>query len=125
LCEKVAIRARASEIAGRTLTLKLRDARFRTFTRRSQFTDPTLLAARIFDEARRLLAPEVDGRTAFRLIGVGLSDFVDAATADKGDLVDKRTPKIAAAEGAVAAARGKFGANAIVTGRTLKGDRED
>ncbi|MBL8550177.1 MAG: DNA polymerase IV [Hyphomonadaceae bacterium] len=123
LCEKVAVRARASQIAGRTLTLKIRDAQFRTFTRRSQFADPTLLAARIFEEARRLLAPEVDGFVAFRLIGVGLSDFVDGAQADKGDLLDTRTPKIAAAEGAVAAARDKFGAGAVVTGRTLKGER--
>lgn len=125
LCEKVAARTRAADSAGRTLTLKLRDARFRTITRRLQFTDPTLLAHRIFDAARRLLAPEVDGRTAFRLIGVGLSDFLPASEADKGDLLDSRTPKIAAAEEAMAKARDKFGQAAIVTGRTLKAKQED
>ncbi|NWG54317.1 MAG: DNA polymerase IV [Hydrogenophilaceae bacterium] len=125
LCEKVAARARAADIAGRTLTLKLRDKNFRTITRRMQFPDPTLLAHRIFEAARGLTAPEVDGRKAFRLIGVGLSDFAPAEEADKGDLLDQRTPKIAAAESAVAKARARFGDGAVVTGRALKGKDED
>ncbi|MGE0829093.1 MAG: DNA polymerase IV [Hyphomonadaceae bacterium] len=124
LCEKVAVRARASALAGRTLTLKLRDARFRTITRRTQFTVPTLLAHRLFDVARQLLAPEAKGQTRFRLIGVGLSDFADAAEADKGDLLDARTPKLAAAEAAMAKARDKFGRDAIITGRSLKGQKD-
>ncbi len=125
LCEKVAIRCRAADMAGRTLTLKLRDQRFRTITRRRQIAEPTLLAARIFEIARGLLAADADGVTAFRLIGVGLADFTDALGADKGDLMDARTPKLAAAEGAVAKARARFGANAVKTGRGLKIDDED
>jgi len=125
LSEKVAARLRRADLAGRTLTLKLRDARFRTITRRMQFADATLLAHRIFDAARQLLAAEVDGRTAWRLIGVGLSDFTAPAGADKGDLVDARTPKIAAAEAAMARTRDRFGADAIVTGRGLKRRGED
>jgi DNA polymerase-4 len=125
LCEKVAVRARSADLAGRTLTLKLRDARFRTRTRRLQFTEPTLLAHRIFEAARRLLGAEVDGRVSFRLIGVGLSDFSPAADADKGDLLDARTPRIAAAEAAMARARNRFGDDAIVTGRGLKGRQEE
>ncbi len=125
LCDKVAGRARAAELAGRTLTLKLRDARFRTITRRQQFTEPTLLAQRIFEAARALLAAEVRPGLAFRLIGVGLADFTPAADADKGDLLDSRTPKIAAAERAVAKARGRFGRSALVSARTLKPRRDD
>jgi len=121
LCEKVAARARAADIAGRTLTLKLRDAKFRTITRRMQFPDATLLAHRIFEAARGLCAPETGGGKAFRLIGVGLSDFQAADGADKGDLLDARTPKLAAAESAVAKARARFGTGAVVTGRALKG----
>jgi DNA polymerase-4 len=56
---------------------------------------------------------------------VGLSDFSDAASADKGDMLDTETPKRAAAEAAVAQARGKFGKGAVVTGRALKAGRED
>jgi len=125
LCEKAAARCRASDTAGLTLTLKLKDARFRIVTRRRQLPEPTLLASRIFAHARELLAAEADGKTKYRLIGVGLSDFSDAAAADKGDMLDTETPKRAAAEAAVAKARGKFGRDAVRTGRALKAQAED
>jgi DNA polymerase-4 len=125
LCEKVATRCRASETAGLTLTLKLKDAKFKVITRRRQLPDPTLLASRIFAHARELLAADVNGRTKFRLIGVGLSDFSDAANADKGDMLDTETPKRAVVEAAVAKARGKFGKSAVQTGRALKGSFDD
>ena len=124
LCEKVATRCRASDAAGLTLTLKLKDTRFKSITRRRQLPEPTLLAHRIFETARELLAGDADGRTKFRLIGVGLSDFSDAAVADKGDMLDTETPKRAAAEAAIAKARGKFGKNAVLTGRALKAKEE-
>ena len=125
LCERVAARCRASEIAGRTLTLKLKNASFKIITRRRQLNEPTLLAARIFEVARQLLAADADGRTKFRLIGVGLADFSDAADADKGDMLDRDTPKRAAAEAAIAKARGKYGRDAVQTGRALKSEHED
>jgi DNA polymerase IV len=125
LCEKVAARARASEMAGRTVTLKLKDTRFKIITRRRQSPEPTILASRLFDLARQLLAADADGRTKFRLIGVGLSDFSDAAEADKGDLLDAVTPKRAAAEAAIARARSKFGRHAVQTGRALKAEHGD
>ena len=120
LCEKVAARCRASETAGRTLTLKLKDAKFKIITRRRQLPDATLLASRIFAHARELLHGDANGKTKYRLIGVGLSDFGDAAMADKGDMIDTETPKRAAAEAAIAKARGKFGRDAVQTGRALK-----
>lgn len=125
LCEKVAARARASEMAGRTVTLKIKDTRFKSITRQRQLPEPTILAARVFDVARQLLAGAADGRAKFRLIGVGLSDFSDAALADKGDLLDEQTPKRAAAEAAIANARAKFGKSAVQTGRALKAERDD
>ncbi len=124
LCEKVAMRCRADDVAGRTLTLKLRDKTFKTITRRRQIGEPTLLASRIFETARALLHADADGKTAYRLIGVGLADFSDAATADKGDLMDSRTPKLAAAENAIAKARAKFGKDAVKTGRGLRIDED-
>lgn len=125
LCEKVAARCRASESSGLTLTLKLKDAKFKIVTRRRQLPEPTLLAARIFSAARELLQAEADGKTKYRLIGVGLSDFSDAAAADKGDMLDTETPKRAAAEAAIAKARQKFGRDAVLTGRGLKVHRDD
>jgi DNA polymerase-4 len=125
LCEKVATRCRASETAGLTLTLKLKDTKFKIITRRRQLPEPTLLASRIFSHARELLQADADGRTKFRLIGVGLSDFSDAAVADKGDMLDTETPKRAVVEAAVAKARDKFGKGAVQTGRALKTSFED
>jgi DNA polymerase-4 len=125
LCEKVAARCRVSDTAGRTLTLKLKDTRFKIITRRRQLPEPTLLAHRIFEIARELLAGDADGRTKYRLIGVGLADFSPAAAADKGDMLDTHTPKRAAAEAAVAKARGRYGRDAVVTGRALKANFED
>lgn len=125
LCEKVATRCRASESSGLTLTLKLKDSKFKIITRRRQLPEPTLLAARIFAAARELLQAEADGKTKYRLIGVGLSDFSDAAVADKGDMLDTDTPKRAAAEAAIAKARQKFGRDAVLTGRGLKVQRDD
>ena len=121
LCEKVAARARASDIAGRTITLKLREKSFKTLTRRRQLADPTLLAARLFEIAQALMAGDVDGRKEFRLIGIGLSDFSPAAEADRGDMLDNATPKRAAAEAAIAKARAKYGRDAVLTGRGLRG----
>jgi DNA polymerase-4 len=125
LCEKVATRCRAGETAGLTLTLKLKDTKFKIITRRRQLPDPTLLASRIFSHARELLRADADGRTKFRLIGVGLSDFSDAANADKGDMLDTETPKRAVVEAAVAKARDKFGKGAVQTGRALKSHSEE
>ena len=123
LCEKVAARARATDSAGRTVTLKLRRADFRSLTRRRTLHAPTQLARRLFDEGRALLKEEATG-VAYRLIGIGLSDLCAADLADKGDLMDSETPKRAAAEAAMAKARAKFGKSAVVTGRSLKTDTE-
>lgn len=117
LCEKVAGRAREAGLAGRTVTLKLKDSGFRLRSRRRTLAEPTILARKLFDEGRALLAAEADGRTAFRLIGIGLSDFAAADEADKGDLLDTATPKRAAAEAAMARVRGRYGKDAVVSGR--------
>lgn len=124
LCEKVSARARAGDTAGRTITLKLRRADFRIITRRRTLSEPTLLAHRLFEIGRALLAAETPG-VAYRLIGIGLSDLTGALEADKGDLMDAKTPRRAAAEAAIAKARAKFGKGAVVTGRGLKSDRKD
>jgi DNA polymerase-4 len=125
LCERVAARARASDLAGRTVTLKLRDSKFKIITRRRTLSEPTLLAARLFEHGRALLAGEADGRRRFRLIGVALADFADASEADKGDLLDGKTPKRAAAEEAMAKARQRFGQDAVKTGRGLRAEDQD
>ncbi len=109
-------RAKASELGGRTIVLKLKSANFRIRTRSVSLAAPTQLADRIFRVARQALAREADG-TAFRLLGVGIGNLCAASECDPVDLVDKDGAKRAAAEHAVDRVRGKFGAGAVGKGR--------
>jgi DNA polymerase-4 len=120
LSEKVSRRLKKTELAGRTVTLKLKTADFRLRTRSRQLPDPTLLADRIYTAAADLLAREADG-TRYRLIGVGVSDFSEPRLADPRDLVDPGAQKRAAAEAAIDRIRGKFGNRAVELGLVFDG----
>ncbi|MFN7169116.1 MAG: DNA polymerase IV [Pannonibacter sp.] len=115
LSETVARRLKASDLAGRTVTLKLKTSRFRLITRSRQLADPTHLADRIFRLGDELLADVATGE-AFRLIGIGVSDLSSGATADPADLVDEDAERRAKAERAMDKVREKFGKAAVETG---------
>ena len=121
LAEKVSARLKASELAGTTVTLKLKTADFRIRTRAHSFGHATQLASRIFAAGRDLLARETDG-TMFRLIGIGVSALSDADGADFADLIDRRT---AEAEQAMDRLRERFGDDAVVKGLALDRDDDD
>ena len=118
LCERVAHTARASGVAGRVATLKLKTKDFRLITRRRTLAVPTQTSRTLFTVARELLAAEARG-TAYRLIGAGLSDFVDAA--DGLDMFAEEERRERRGEAALDALRERFGKGAVMTGRTLKG----
>ena len=118
LTEKVSGRLKAQQLAGSTVTLKLKSADFKIRTRARSLGHPTQLAARIFAAGRDLLAHEV-GTTRFRLIGIGVSHLEDAAGDDLADLIDRRA---AEAEHAVDRLRAKFGRDAVVKGLALEDD---
>jgi DNA polymerase-4 len=121
LCEKVSARLKTGELAGATVTLKLKTADFRQRTRSQTITAPTQLAGRIFAIARDLLAREIDV-TAFRLIGAGVSALTPAAAvASDNDLIDRRS---AHAERAMDDLRKKFGAAAVIRGIAYGGPAE-
>jgi DNA polymerase-4 len=111
--EEVSARLKAKELAGSTVTLKLKTADFRIRTRARSLASPTQLARRIFAAARALLEREADGGTRFRLLGVGVSAIVEAHEADPADLVDGRA---ADAEHAVDRVRARFGDAAVIRG---------
>ena len=115
MSEKVSDRLKESELAGSTITLKLKSSDFKSRTRARTLNEPTQLATRIFNAARDCLEKEADG-TAFRLIGVGVSHLCDASEADHGDLADTQTTRDKAREAAVDALRKKFGGDAVVRG---------
>src|SRR5690606_37932891 len=69
----------AAGIAGRTVTLKVRFADFRTITRSATRREPTDVSHELAAEAKRLLAG-VDPALGVRLLGVSVSNLVaDAA----------------------------------------------
>ncbi|PVE22320.1 DNA polymerase IV [Microvirga sp. KLBC 81] len=119
LSEKVSRRLKAAGLAGRSVTLKLKDRDFRLLTRTRSGLPATQLAARLFEPARQLLKTSCDG-TAYRLIGIGAADLCDAAEADKGDLADQSVIKQAQMESAIDKIRDKFGAAALQKGIALR-----
>mgnify|MGYP003669279544 CR=1 FL=1 len=127
LCEKVSARAKAAGLGGRVVTLKLKTTDFRIRTRRRTLNDPTQLAEILWRTGRMLLAKEAPGdgvdNTAFRLIGIGLSDFVDAASADPLDLADPDAGRVKAVERTVDDLRARFGSAAISKGRKFGGQK--
>jgi DNA polymerase IV len=118
LSEEVSARLKKAELSGRTVTLKLKTSDFKSRTRALSLPDPTQLADRIFRAGLLLLDREIDG-TAFRLLGIGLSDIEDTGRADPVDLVDEGSAKRQKAELAVDKLREKFGKQAVETGYTF------
>lgn len=120
LSEQVADRAKAKELAGRVVTLKLKRANFTQITRRISLREPTQLTDRVYREARALF-DAVSDQGPFRLIGTGISDLCSAEGADKGsDLLDPDAEKRSNAERATDSIRARFGSDAIRKGRSLR-----
>lgn len=120
LSEQVADRAKAKQVSGKTVTLKLKRSDFQLISRRHPLTDPTQLTDRIYRAARSLL-DHANTMGPYRLIGVGISDLAPESQADlSADLLDPNAPKRAAAERATDAIRAKFGREAIIKGRSLR-----
>jgi DNA polymerase-4 len=121
LCEKVARRLKAADLAGQNVTLKLKSSEFKLRTRSRAGLPATQLASRLFEHADALLKAELDG-TRYRLIGIGAGDLVDAAEADRGDLTGAAAiARVKSRETAMDALREKFGADAVVRGLALGG----
>ena len=120
MAEKVSARAKAKDIAGHVVTLKLKTSAHKSIMRRRSLHTPTQLADTIYRTARGLFDQAGD-MGPFRLLGVGISQMTAAQDADKtGDLLDPDAGKRAKAEEASDIIRKKFGAKAIIKGRALR-----
>jgi DNA polymerase-4 len=120
LSEKVSARLKTSELAGSTITLKLKTADFRQRTRSQSIAAPTQLATKIFAVVREMLVKEIDG-TAFRLMGAGVSALRPGSQADDSDMLDRRA---AHAERAMDNLRKKFGQAAVIRGIAYEGPEQ-
>ena len=119
VCLKTADRSKAKNLAGRTVTLKLKTAQFKSLSRRRTLQQPVQLADVIFSELEPLLEAEVDGYKSYRLIGAGISGLSEPV-GDVADMLDLKSAKRGAAERASDIARAKFGTDAVTTGRGLR-----
>jgi len=118
LCETVAARLKAQDIAGHTVVLKLKSKNFQLKTRNRHLNNPTQTAERIFRASLELLEKELDG-TAYRLLGIGVQQLTQPDNADPADLVDLQMSKRTAAENAMDVLRDRFGRQSIETGYTF------
>ncbi len=120
LAEKVSARAKAKDMAGRVVTLKLKRSDHGLLTRRQSLRHPTQMADTIYRTARSLFDAAAPHPT-YRLLGVGLSDLTPGAQADlTADLLDPDAARRASAERAADAIRQRFGDAAIIKGRALR-----
>ena len=121
LAEKVGRLSRSSNFAGRVVTLKLRGDDFKILTRRRALPVPTQTAKTILGIGRELLRAELGSgpaRRAFRLIGVGISELVEAGSVE-GDFFGEAEKRSLASEKTADALRARFGATALTSGRAL------
>ncbi len=117
--ERVSQRAKKSGLAGHTVVLKLKTAKFQILTRNRKLAEPTQLADVMFKAARPLLEREANG-TPFRLLGIGISGLCSEALADPVSLLDPGAAKRADVERAMDKVRSRFGREAVGKGRALK-----
>lgn len=120
--ERVSFGLKHEDIAGSSVTLKLKTADFKLRTRTRRLADPTQLADRIFSAADALLAEEAHGQK-YRLLGVAVADLCESRFADPADLVDQKAMRKAAAERAMDEVRQKFGKRALETGLVFDNHR--
>ena len=116
LCEEVSAHLKAKSLAGSTVTLKLKTARFRTLTRTTTLQMPTQLAEVLFRTAEGMLTRERK-HGPFRLIGIGAGGLSDSVAADLPDLLDDSLERIKGIEHAMDTVRAKFGKHAIRKGK--------
>jgi len=119
LSERVSTRMKREALSGRLIVLKLKTSAFKTRTRNVRLDAPSNLADRIYRAGRDLLQKELDGKTPFRLIGIGMSDLADADFVEERDLVDAGAEKRAKAEHAMDKIRGRFGTDGLALGLTF------
>lgn len=119
LAENVSADLKRKNMAGLTLTLKLKTSMHRIITRSRTLDAPTQLAETIFEVGQALLHPMIDG-TPYRLIGIGISQFRPLAEADQPDLIEPKRTKRANAEKAMDKLKGRYGVQSVQKGRSLK-----
>ncbi len=122
LCRSVSKRLIESELGAASVTLKLKDHRFKQITRAAPLHPPTQLAPVLFETGRQLLNTAIRERSdaRFRLIGIGCSKFVSGNEADPPTLLDRRRDKLQKLEQAISTLEKRHGAAIVDRGIGLR-----
>ncbi len=119
--EGVSAELRSRSLVARTVTLKARDANFRTVTRSLTLDQPTDLTSEVHRAALSLWRERVDfGNRGVRLLGVGVKELLPVTQLPRLLFADERRDKERAAERAADTLRERFGAAAVKPARLLK-----
>ncbi|MFG2000083.1 DNA polymerase IV [Spirillospora sp. NPDC048911] len=113
LAEKVGARLRASGNSGRTVSVKLRMADFRTITRSRTLREPTDLSRVIYITARELYEAAGLERVRLRLVGVRVENLGPADQAPRQLAFDEPESGWREAERAVDQAAHRFGSGTV------------
>ncbi|HSL96936.1 MAG TPA: DNA polymerase IV [Candidatus Deferrimicrobiaceae bacterium] len=116
MSEGVSGRLRHAGLRARTITVKVRDATFRTVTRQRGLAEPTDMTEPIWRTAVELARPEMRGKK-IRLVGVSASGFDEREQLGLFEVgEDRRRLAVRAAD----AVRDRFGRRAITRARLLR-----
>jgi len=119
LSERVGSDLRQKVKLARCVTLKLRYADFTTTTRQQTLSQASDTDQIIFNTGLRLLKNELPReKQAVRLIGIGVSNLVEASR--QLDMLDSSAQRLEKLNTAIDRIRKKYGFTAIQTGRTLQ-----
>jgi DNA polymerase IV len=113
LSAKVAARMRAAEVAGRTVTLKVRFADFTTLTRSKTLGEATDVTREIYRTASDLFTALGLQRARIRLVGVRVEGLMPRSGVQRQLVLGEREHGWAEADGAVDRAVRRFGAAAV------------
>lgn len=112
LSQQVGVRARAGDAAGRTVSVKLRFADFRTISRSRTLSAPTDVAQEIFRTAWELTEAARGGQK-LRLLGVRLEGLIEVAGSARQPALDEPEHSWRDAEVAADAIVARFGRGAV------------
>ena len=119
LVQKVAHRLREHRMFAKTVTVKIRDFRFRTVTRSESLNQATHLDEEILKLASSLFSCYWDGHRRIRLLGVALSNLSFGLSQEPlfGRSHRKRLDRLYESADKV---REKFGFNSVTSARTIR-----
>jgi DNA polymerase-4 len=112
LADRTASRLRAKGLCGRTVTLKVRFANFKTSTRSLTVAEEVDATPEIYGVARLLYESLHQERVRIRLLGVGISGLSPGPPRRQLNLL-ARSPRAQAAAAAIDAIRDRFGTDAV------------